>query len=249
MARIEAIPVEGLGEVEPGCRLGAEIASAATWMESGDVVCVAQKVVSKAEGRLVDLGTVEPAEPAVRLARELDKDPRLVELILRESKAIVRAERGVLITETRGGWICANAGVDASNVPGEDIVCLLPEDPDRSARAIRAELQERLGAELAVVISDSFGRPWRLGQAEVAIGCAGIAPLADRRGTADREGRELTATIAATADLVAAAAELSREKADGVPAVAIRGLAHLVTRADGPGARALQRPAPDDLFR
>jgi len=162
---------------------------------------------------------------------------------------VVRTERDLLIVETLSGWICANAGIDASNVPGTDRVTLLPEDPDASARRIREEIGTAAGVRPAVVVSDSFGRPWRLGQADVAIGCAGLAPLDDWRGRTDHEGRELAATVVAIADEVAAAADLARGKDTGVPARLVRGLGRFVSAQDGPGARAIQRPEAEDLFR
>jgi coenzyme F420-0:L-glutamate ligase/coenzyme F420-1:gamma-L-glutamate ligase len=246
--RIEVLPVEGLPEVREGDRLGELIAARAR-IHAGDVVVVAQKAVSKAEGRVRRLEEVEPSPQARALATELDRDPALVQLVLEESRSVIRAERGVLIVETTGGWICANAGIDASNVPGEGTVTLLPADPDASARRIRAEIRSRCGRSPGVVVSDSFGRPWRLGQSDVAIGCAGLAPLDDWRGRPDRTGRELSATVAAAADEVAAAADLARDKVAGIPAVLVRGLERLVTADHGPGAAAVQRPASDDLFR
>ncbi len=176
--RAELVPVEGLPEVEPGDALGDLIARAVanggTTLADDDVVVVSQKIVSKAEGRVVELADVDPGERAIELAERLGKDPRVVELVLRESADVVRAERGVLIVEGRAGWISANAGIDASNVPGEERVTLLPEDSDASARRLRAELRDVAGAAPAVVIADSFGRPWRIGQTDVAIGCAGL---------------------------------------------------------------------------
>jgi coenzyme F420-0:L-glutamate ligase / coenzyme F420-1:gamma-L-glutamate ligase len=241
-------PVEGLPEIEPGVPLGTMLASAAD-PGGGEILVVSQKVVSKAEGRVRDLGDVGPGERAADLAARLDKDPRLIQLILDESARVLRAERGVLIVETRSGLICANAGVDASNVPGVERVALLPEDPDASARRLRAEIAAASGSTPAVVIADSFGRPWRLGQTDVAIGCAGLDPLDDWRGRRDREGRELAATAVAIADETAAAADLARDKASGAPAAVISGLARHVTPDDGPGAAALRRAEADDLFR
>lgn len=240
--RIEA--VEELPEFREGDAIGAELAARAS-LSDGDVLVVSQKIVSKAEGRLRRLADVSPSPEARELARRLDKDPALVELILGESQEVLRAERGVLVVETKHGFVCANAGIDSSNVPAGDTVCLLPADPDASARRIRAELPARA----AVVIADSFGRAWRLGQAEVAIGCAGLLPLDDWRGKSDAEGRELEATAIAIADEAAAAADLVRGKADRVPAAVIRGLERYVTAADGPGAAALRRPRAEDLFR
>jgi coenzyme F420-0:L-glutamate ligase/coenzyme F420-1:gamma-L-glutamate ligase len=252
-SRVELVAIPGLPEVERGDPLGTLIADAiregGERLAAADVVAISQKVVSKAEGRVRDLAAVEPGRRALELARALGRDPRLVELILSESRAVVRAERGVLIVEARSGWICANAGIDASNVPGELGVTLLPEDPDASARRLRAELEAATGLAPAVVIADSFGRPWRLGQTDVAIGCAGLAPLDDRRGRRDREGRELAATEVAVADQVAAAADLTRTKESGAPACLVRGLGRFVSVEDGPGAGALRRPEAEDLFR
>ena len=250
---VEIVPVLGMPEVATGERLGeliaAALASAGEELSAVDVVAVAQKAVSKAEGRVRHLGEVVASDRARELATELGKDPRLIELILSESRAVVRAERDVLIVETQSGWICANAGIDASNVPGTDRVTLLPEDSDASARRIRAEIAAAAGVRPAVLIADSFGRPWRIGQADVAVGCAGLAPLDDWRGRTDREGRELAATVVAIADEVAAAADLAREKDAGVPVCLVRGLARFVSPEDGPGARAIQRPEGQDLFR
>jgi coenzyme F420-0:L-glutamate ligase / coenzyme F420-1:gamma-L-glutamate ligase len=240
-------PLAGLPEIGEGDDLGRLIAEAAAPGDE-EIMVLSQKVVSKAEGRLRRLAEVEPGARARELAAEHGRDPALVELILEESKSLLRAERGVLITETRQGWVCANAGIDASNLaPGW--VSLLPLDADRSAREIRRRVAAVAGTLPAVVIADSFGRAWRLGQAEVAIGCAGIAPLADWRGRADARGNELSATLIATADELAAAADLSREKDAGVPGAIIAGLGGLVSKEDGPGAAAIRRPATEDLFR
>jgi coenzyme F420-0:L-glutamate ligase / coenzyme F420-1:gamma-L-glutamate ligase len=250
---LEIIPVSGMPEVHEGDEIGALIAAAGAEsgirLADGDVVVVAQKVVSKAEGRLRDLTEVEPGERAAELGERLGKDPRLVELILAESARVVRAERGVLIVETTQGWICANAGIDASNVRGSESVTLLPVDPDASARRIREGLAAAAGARPAVLVADTFGRPWRLGQADVAIGCAGLVVVDDWRGRSDRHGRTLTATMVAVADELAAAADLARSKAEGVPAVVVRGAERWVSSDNGPGAAAIRRPAGDDLFR
>jgi coenzyme F420-0:L-glutamate ligase/coenzyme F420-1:gamma-L-glutamate ligase len=250
---VELIAVRGLPEIGPGDPVGELIAGALAScggeLRAGDVVVISQKVVSKAEGRVRDLSRIEPGARARELARRLGKDPRLVELVLAESRELIRAEHGVLIVETRGGSVCANAGVDASNVPGDDRVALLPEDPDASARRLRAEFAAATGTSPGVVIADSFGRPWRLGQTDVAIGCAGLTPLDDRRGQTDREGRELAVTEIAIADEVAAAADLARAREGGIPACVVRGLEEFVSVDDGPGARALRRPSADDLFR
>lgn len=245
---VTVIPIRGLPELREGNPVGELIAQAIA-IEPGDVVVVSQKAVSKAEGRMRRLADVHPGERARELAATVGKDPALVQAVLDESRSVIRARNGVLITETASGWICANAGIDASNVPEEGWVTLLPADPDASARAIRAEISATSGHAPGVVISDSLGRPWRLGQADVAIGCAGIAPLDDWRGRADRAGRKLAATAIATADEVAAAASLVREKDAGVPAAVVRGLGARVSASDGPGAAALQRPSADDLFR
>ena len=245
--RLEVSPVEGLPEIAEGDELGALIARAASPADE-DVVVVSQKAVSKAEGRLVALESVAPGAEAQRLAKRLDKDPRVVELVLRESRRVVRADR-VLITETHGGWICANAGIDLSNVGADDVAALLPDDADASARRIRAEIRAADGTRPAVIVADSFGRPWRVGQVDVAIGCAGLAPVDDWTGRRDRDGRDLAATAPATADQIAAAADLVRPKDAGVPAAIVRGLGDLVSSEDGPGAAALQRAAADDLFR
>jgi coenzyme F420-0:L-glutamate ligase / coenzyme F420-1:gamma-L-glutamate ligase len=240
-------PLTGLPELRDGDDLGALVAQAGGPVE-GEIVVVSQKAVSKVEGRVRRLSEVEPGELARELASKFDKDPALVELILGESERVVRAERGVLITETRQGWVCANAGIDSSNLD-EGHVSLLPLDGDASARRIRQEIAAASDASPAVVITDSFGRAWRLGQADVAIGCAGLSPLADWRGRRDRQGGELDATVIAVADEVASAADLTRDKDSGVPVAVVSGLAELVSAEDGPGAAALRRPAEDDLFR
>ncbi len=265
MSEVRAIPVVGLPEVEEGASLGELIAGRAE-IEDGDVVVISQKVVSKAEGQTRRLSSVIPGAEARKLAAVLGKEPALVELILEESIEVLRAERGVLITETHHGFVCANAGIDTSNVPEDDTVCLLPDDPDASARRIRDEIVgegpgvgvsgQKRGVSgdpyprpsvIGVVISDSFGRAWRLGQTEVAIGCAGLQPLDDWRGRHDAHGRELEATLISVADEVAAAADLVRGKDSRVPAVVIRGLDRFVTPKDGPGAASLRRPRDESL--
>ncbi|HVW45720.1 MAG TPA: coenzyme F420-0:L-glutamate ligase [Solirubrobacterales bacterium] len=242
-------PVVGLPEIVPGDPLGRLIAEQAGGLADGDVVVVSQKVVSKAEGRLRKLSSVIPGAEARHYAAVLGKEPNLVQLILEESAEVIRAERGVLIVETNHGLVCANAGIDSSNVEGDDTVLLLPEDPDASARRLRAEIGAASGARIGVVIADSFGRAWRIGQAEVAIGCAGLTPIDDWRGRRDAGGRELRATQIAIADEAAAAADLVRDKAAAVPAVVVGGLDRWVTAADGPGAAAIRRPREADLFR
>jgi coenzyme F420-0:L-glutamate ligase / coenzyme F420-1:gamma-L-glutamate ligase len=241
---LRVLPIPGLPEIEAEANLGEMISGLAEILD-GDVVVIAQKAVSKAEGQVVPLSSAIPGAEARRLAAVLGKEPALVQLILEESKEVMRAERNVLITETHHGFVCANAGIDTSNLPEDGTVCLLPTDPDASAHLIRAEIT----ATIAVVISDSFGRAWRLGQAEVAIGCAGLTPLDDWRGRTDAHGRELEATQIAIADEAAAAADLVRSKDNRVPAVIVRGLSRFVTTDDGPGAASLRRPRDEDLFR
>ena len=241
-------PLAGMPVIRESDTLG-EIVAAAAAPADGDILVLSQKVVSKAEGRIRDLDDVTPGERAAELAATLGKDPRLVELVLAESRAVIRGEGGVLITETKSGWICANAGIDASNLDRDGSVALLPEDADASARRIRNEIRASGGSRVAIVIADTFGRPWRLGQADIAIGCAGIAPLQDWRGRADAGGRELTATVIATADEIAAAADLVRDKDSAIPGAIVSGLDELVTEEDGPGAAAMRRPAEEDLFR
>ena len=244
------LPVEGLPEVTVAFNLGKAIAGAIR-LEDGDVVAVSQKVVSKSEGRVVRLDQTDPGSEAISLAARTGKDPRLVQHVLNETRELVRVdeERGILITETHHGFICANAGIDQSNTAGPDEAILLPLDPDGSARRIRVEMEIASGIRAAVVVTDSFGRAWRHGQVETAIGCAGINPLDDWRGESDQRGRELTATVIAIADQIAAASDLVRSKTDGVPAVVVRGLGSHVTEGDGPGCAAQLRDAGDDLFR
>lgn len=240
-------PLTGLPELQEGDDLGRLIAEAAA-PAADEIVVVSQKAVSKVEGRVCRLTEVEPGDRARAVAAQLDKDPALVELVLAESRRIVRAERGVLITETDAGWVCANAGIDSSNLE-EGLVSLLPEDGDASARRIRQEIGEASGVTPAVLVADSFGRAWRIGQADVAIGCAGLPPLADWRGKRDQHGRELSATHIALADELASAADLVRDKDSGVPGAIVAGLEDLVTPEDGPGAQAIRRPPEEDLFR
>ena len=239
---IEIHPVEGLPEIREGDDVGALVAGAFA-LRDGDVVVVAQKAVSKAEGRIVRLEEVEPSERARELAG--DEDPRRVEVILREAKRIVRVRPPLLIAETRHGLVCASAGVDASNAPEPGTLVLLPEDPDASAARIRSRLQELTGRTVGVVITDSFGRPWRQGTTDVAIGAAGIVTLLDLRGRRDPVGYELHATQIAVADEIAAAAELVMGKTDGIPGAVVRGLE---LRGDGRAADILI-PEERDLFR
>jgi coenzyme F420-0:L-glutamate ligase / coenzyme F420-1:gamma-L-glutamate ligase len=244
---VSVIPLEGLPELEPEDDLGLLLHGAATavgGLEDGDVVVVAQKAVSKVEGRVVSLDAVQPSTRAVELAGP-DGDPRHVEVILRESARVVRSRPPLVIAETRHGFVCASAGVDASNTPGVDLLVLLPLDPDASARRLRARLGELSGADVGVIVSDSFGRAWRQGTTDVALGAAGIAPIRDLRGTSDARGRELTTTQIAVADELAGAAELVMGKARGVPAAIVRGVD---VRGDG-SASELLMPRERDLFR
>ncbi len=247
--------VEGLPEIAPGDDLGEVIVSAlrgqsdAAPLTAGDVLVIAHKIVSKAEGRIRTLTDVEPSQEARQLGVKLDKDPRHVQAVLDESAEVLRAERGVLISVTRHGFVCANAGVDASNVPGEDDVVLLPLDPDESARRIRSRIEELTNTRPAVVITDSFGRAWRIGQCDIAIGCAGITALDDWRGRSDSNGRELQATVIAVADELASAADLVRSKDLAQPAIVVRGAERHTTVDDGPGIRPVIRPQAEDLFR
>ncbi|HVC03094.1 MAG TPA: coenzyme F420-0:L-glutamate ligase [Candidatus Acidoferrales bacterium] len=238
--------VEGLPEIRPGDDLAAFIAEAAAPLLSGDVVVVAQKVVSKAEGRLRTLSDVVPSDRALELARSLDADARLVQVILDESTRIVRADR-VLIVETHQGFVCANAGVDRSNVAGQDEVCLLPLDCDSSARVLRERISTLTGAHVGVVVSDTFGRAWRMGLVNVAIGVAGLPALIDYRGRPDDFGMPLRATVVAVADEIAAAAELLMGKTRRVPVVIVHGL-DVFEGASGTGQE-LVRPPELDLFR
>ena len=247
--RYEVIGIAGIGEVRPGDDVGRVIVDASvaqsTPVATGDVVVVGQKIISKAEGRLLRLSAVEPSEATRRMAESLGRDPHLLEVIMRESRRIVRMDKGVIITETHHGWICANAGVDQSNVDA-DTVALLPEDPDGSARALRARLKTLAGADVAVVIADTFGRPWREGLTNVAIGVAGMAALRDYIGLPDSAGRPLQMTMLAVADELAAAAELVMGKLDRVPVAFVRGLS--VEPGDS-GSRPLLRDPSRDLFR
>jgi coenzyme F420-0:L-glutamate ligase / coenzyme F420-1:gamma-L-glutamate ligase len=248
--RVELVALDGIGEVQPGDDLAALITEAATVsgvrLADDHVLVVTQKIVSKAEGRLVELSSVEPSDLARDWAERWGKDPRQVELVLRESASIVRmGPGGLIISRTRHGLVCANAGVDVSNVGGGDVASLLPVDPDASARAIRDGLRERTGAAPAIVISDSFGRPWRNGIVNVAIGAAGIEALRDMRGEPDAAGREMRATIIAVADQLASAADLAGGKVEGRPVVVIRGYPW---RPSDAGASVLVMEPERDLF-
>ena len=254
MRELTLTGLEGLPEIERGTALPVllmhAIERACIELQSGDVLVIAQKIISKAEGRLVALREVTPSARAIELAKRIDKDPRLVELMLQESREVVRAKRGVLILEHRCGFVMANAGLDRSNVAltnGEDCALLLPQDPDASAERLRAGMRELSGVDVGVIINDSFGRAWRNGVAGVAIGVAGIPALVDVRGRPDRQGRPLEVTQIAAADELAAAASLVMGQADeGIPAVLARGFPY--ARRDG-HARELLRPRAEDLFR
>jgi coenzyme F420-0:L-glutamate ligase/coenzyme F420-1:gamma-L-glutamate ligase len=248
MGAVSAFALSGLPEIEPGEDLARLIAAAADELGDGDIVVVAHKAISKAQGRLRLLSEIEPGEQARTLSAAHGKDPRHVQAILDESLELLRAERGVLIVRTRHGFVCANAGVDESNAPGDDTLVLLPLDPDGAARQLRARLRELTGHAPAVLITDSFGRAWRLGQLDCAIGAAGLRPLDDWRGRRDRRGRELHASVIAVADAVAATADLARSKDSGEPVVIVRGLGDHVQEDDGPGAAALLRSRAEDLF-
>ncbi len=245
---VSVIPLEGLPELaekdDLGLLLHAAAAAAAGGLEDGDVVVVAQKAVSKVEGRVVRLADVEPSARAVELAGE-DGDARHVEVILNESRDVIRSRPPLVIAETRHGFVCASAGVDASNAPADGTVVLLPVDPDDSARRLRARLLELSGIEVGVIVSDSFGRAWRQGTTDVALGAAGISPLRDLRGTTDARGRALQTTQIAVADEIAGAAELVLGKARQVPAAIVRGVD---ARGDGSAAELLM-PRERDLFR
>jgi coenzyme F420-0:L-glutamate ligase / coenzyme F420-1:gamma-L-glutamate ligase len=246
--------LRGVPEIVPGDDLAAVTATALADqidppVTDTDVIAIAHKVVSKAEGRIRRLSEVRPTPRAIELAQALGKDARHVQVVLDESREVLRATHGVLICVTHHGFVCANAGVDASNVPGDDAVVLLPRDPDQSARNFRAGLRQRLRAAPAILITDSFGRAWRRVQIDVAVGCAGLAPLEDWRGRPDAVGRELKATWIAVADELSAAADLARTKDGALPLVLIRGADRYVTRDDGPGAASLIRPEAEDLFR
>lgn len=271
---ITATPLEGLPEITAGADVADAIStvlnsrSAPEQLRSGDVLVLAHKVVSKAEGSVVSLEDIQPSERALTFAAEAQaatgqrRDPRAIQVVLDQSTEIVRAQRGVLICRTHHGFVCANAGVDASNVPGPSTsapwaadesgaqtLVTLPQDPDASARAIRARVYELTGARPAVLITDSFGRAWRQGQVDVAIGLAGLQALDDWRGRTDAHGMELRATVLAVADAAAATADLARTKDSGEPVVVIEGLKRFVSDADGPGAAALVRPLEEDLFK
>jgi coenzyme F420-0:L-glutamate ligase / coenzyme F420-1:gamma-L-glutamate ligase len=262
LACLRARSLSGLPEVRPGDDLGALIAQALDGerpphgLGQGDIVVVAQKAVSKAEGAIVALADVQPGDRARELAARTTAarggkgvDARFVQVVLDQSAEVMRCERGVIVSRTIHGFVCANAGVDLSNAIEPDTAILLPRDPDASARALRSRLRELTEAEVAVLVTDSFGRAWRHGQCDVAIGCAGLSALEDWRGRTDSVGRELSATWLALADAIAATGELVRAKDSREPVVIVEGLERLVTEPDGEGAAALLRAVDEDLFR
>ena len=246
---LHVVAVRGIPEVARGADVAAlvvdAVARARLTVEPGDVFVVAQKIVSKAEGAIVRLDEVVPSTMASRWAEENGKDARVVEVVLRESRRIVRMDRGVLIAETRHGFVCANAGVDASNVP-RGFVTRLPDDPDASAERLRAALAARFGCRLGVIVSDTFGRPWREGVVNVALGIAGLRPFVDYRGEVDGHGRPLTSTVIALADELASAAEIVTRKTAGTPVAIVRGAGEWMGEGKG---RMLIRAADRDLFR
>lgn len=249
-AGIRLLPLRGAPEAQPGDDIAAMALDAAAAsgvrLSAGDILVITQKVVSKAEGLLVDLKTVEPSDIALRYAQQWGRDPRQVEVVLRESVRIVRMDRGILITQTSHGFVCANAGVDASNVPGEETVCLLPLDPDATAEKLHQALTASAGAHIAVIIADSFGRPWRNGIVNVAIGAAGFAPLIDYRGQKDDFGRTMQVSVLAVADELASAAELVMGKVSRCPMALIRG--YNSARREGTAREIIMDPSTD-MFR
>jgi coenzyme F420-0:L-glutamate ligase / coenzyme F420-1:gamma-L-glutamate ligase len=246
---VELFRLPGIPEIQYGDDLCAIIERSARkariGFENGDILVLAQKIVSKAEGAIARLSTIRPSLQAQTIAERQKKDPRLVEVILKEARRLVRSDP-VIIAETRHGFVCANAGVDHSNVPGEDTVSLLPRDPDQSARNLANALFERTQKRIGVIISDTFGRPWRLGLTNVAIGASGVPVLQDLRGTTDRQGKPLTATVVAVADELAAAAGLLMKKSEGSPVIFIRGYRF---KPSSDPAASVVRPAHEDLFR
>jgi coenzyme F420-0:L-glutamate ligase/coenzyme F420-1:gamma-L-glutamate ligase len=250
MRTISLTAVEGIPMVKAGDDLAALIAKGLAdtgyKLAAGDILVLCQKVVSKSEGRIVNFKDFEPSEFAKAYAKRWEKDPRAIEIVLRQTSRIVRNDRGVMIVETGPGWVCANAGVDESNSLEDDLAILLPEDPDASARRLRDELRLRLGVAIAVLITDTFGRPWRDGLTEICLGIAGMNPILDLRGTTDLGGRELHHTVVAIADEIASAAGLLMEKAGGIPAVVVRGYRYEPFEGS---AKILIRPAEMDLFR
>jgi coenzyme F420-0:L-glutamate ligase/coenzyme F420-1:gamma-L-glutamate ligase len=249
MNTLQIIPVPGIPEIKEGDDIARIVFNSAfssgIEIKEDDVIIIKQKIVSKAEGRLVRIDSVKPSKRAIKIALKNRKDPRLVELILREARRVVRAEKGVIITETRHGFVCANSGVDRSNVPS-GFACLLPEDPDRSARKIRMDIEKLTSKKVAVIISDTFGRPWRKGQVDVAIGCSGIEPIVSYRGMRDSYGYTLKVTEPAIVDEIASAAELASGKLSSIPVVILRGLKY---KRSEKGVKKLIMEKERDLFR
>lgn len=247
---MQVIPVKLVGNVWPDSRLSAIILDILSEnhinIVENDILVVAQKIVSKAEGRVVELNRVKPSQKAKKLARKLHKDPRVVELILQESKEVVKVKNRIIITETKHGLVCANSGVDQSNLADSDTAVLLPKDPDASARKLRAAIRKKSGKDVAVIITDTFGRPFREGQVNIAIGVAGLYPIKSYIGRKDMFGRRLHVTEIAVADEIASAAELVMNKSDGVPIAVVRGLNF---DKEGGSAKHLLRPKKNDLFR
>lgn len=250
MSTIALIPIPDIPQIQPGDDLVSILLDAIdrskVGLKNGDILVMCQKIVSKAEGAVVDLKTVEPSDFAHQIADQWEKDPRIVEVVLRESNRIVMMKNGVVITETKRGWVCANSGVDASNTLADDIVIVLPEDPDKSAKDMRIAIQERRNISIGIVITDTFGRPWRDGLVEFALGVSGFEGLLDLRGGEDLQGRELSHTVISVADELACAAGLLMEKSAAVPAVIVRGYKYVPAEGNG---QILIRPAEADLFR
>ena len=250
MSTIALIPIPDIPQIQPGDDLVSILLDAIdrskVGLKDGDILVMCQKIVSKAEGAVVDLKTVEPSDFAHQIADQWEKDPRIVEVVLRESNRIVMMKNGVVITETKRGWVCANSGVDASNTLADDIVIVLPEDPDKSAKNMRIAIQERRNISIGIVITDTFGRPWRDGLVEFALGVSGFEGLLDLRGGEDLQGRELSHTVISVADELACAAGLLMEKSAAVPAVIVRGYKYIPAEGNG---QILIRPAEADLFR
>jgi len=250
MPELQIIGITDIPEIQPGDDLPEILLRALSQqgraLEDRDILVIKQKIVSKAEGRLVRLKEVIPSEFAIHLARQMGKDPRHVEVILRETKRVVKMDRGLLIVETWHGFVCANAGVDESNVAGQEVLSLLPLDPDESAYGIREKLLRQTGVSVAVIISDTFGRPWREGLVDIALGVSGLKPIKDYRGQPDAYGRLLKATEIAIADELASAAELVMGKTEGIPVALIRGYPYTLEKGKG---TELIRPAEKDLFR
>jgi coenzyme F420-0:L-glutamate ligase/coenzyme F420-1:gamma-L-glutamate ligase len=244
------IGLKGIPEIKKGDDIAEIIYSTLKkqnmYLQDKDIIVITQKIVSKSEGRIIDLSKIKPSRLALRLAKTSKKDPRIIEVILRESKSILRLKNGKIISETKHGFVCANAGVDKSNIEGENFVSILPKDPDKSAMKIREKLIELTGRNLAVIISDTFGRPWRIGQVNVAIGIAGLKPIKDYRGKKDMFNQELKVTMMAIADELASAAELVMNKSDGVPIAIIRGYDYPEGEAS---IKEIIRPIELDLFR